>query len=100
MVEMVFNVLRRVFKRPVTRRYPVEPRVAVAGSRGAIDMDPDLCVYCGICQKRCPANAIAVTRKPNTWTIDPHACILCGYCVEVCPKQCIRMETAYRPPSV
>jgi ech hydrogenase subunit F len=100
MVEMIRSVLRRAFRRPVTRRYPAEPRVVMEGSRGAIDMDPDVCIYCGLCQRRCPANAIVVTRKPNSWTMDPHQCIVCGYCVEVCPKQCIRMETAYRPPSV
>ena len=91
MVERVINVLRRVLQRPVTRRYPAQPRTVFPGSRGAIDMDPNVCIYCGLCQKRCPANAIAVTRKPNSWTVDPWACIVCNCCVEVCPKHCIRM---------
>ena len=99
MGDMVKSVFRWAFQKPATRRYPMEPRVPFAGSRGSIDMDPDVCVYCGICQKRCPSNAIAVTRKPNSWTLDPHKCIVCGYCVEDCPKHCIHMDTAYRPPS-
>ena len=97
MVQMFMTAL----KKPVTRPYPAKPRTVFAGSRGAIDMDPDVCIYCGLCQKRCPANAITVTRKPNpnSWTVNPYACILCNYCVEVCPVHCIRMETTYRPPS-
>ena len=96
---MIRSVLQKVFRKPVTRRYPFEPRVPFEGARGHIDMDPDKCIYCGLCQKRCPTNCIVVTRKPNTWTMDPYQCIVCGYCVEVCPKQCIAMNTPHRAPS-
>jgi ech hydrogenase subunit F len=99
MMETVMSVMRRALQRPATRRYPAQARTVLPGSRGAIDMDPDVCIYCGLCQKRCPAGAIAVTRKPNSWSVDPYACVLCSYCVEVCPVKCIRMEVAYRPPS-
>jgi NADH-quinone oxidoreductase subunit I len=99
MFEMIKSLLQTTFSQPATRRYPYEVREPLEGTRGAIDMDPDVCVYCGICQKKCPANAIKVTRKPNSWTLDPFACIICGECVEACPKSCIRMEKKYRAPS-
>lgn len=99
MVEMMRNIFRWAFEAPPTRLYPFETRPTFEGARGAIDMDPDVCIYCGMCERRCPSNALKVTKKPNTWTVNPHACILCGYCVEVCPKKCIRMEREYRKPT-
>ena len=51
--------------------------------------DPDVCVYCGICAKKCPMGAITVDRKTKTWSLDEDACISCGTCAESCPKKCI-----------
>ena len=94
------RTMMRIFQRPFTRAYPFTTRAPFADARGHITMDPDACIYCGICQKRCPSNAIVVSRKPNPnrWTFDPHACIVCGDCVTACPKRCITMQTAHRKP--
>jgi len=53
--------------------------------------DPSKCVYCGICAKKCPMQAITVDRASKTWTLDEDACIACGTCAECCPKKCIIM---------
>ena len=53
--------------------------------------DPSKCVYCGICAKKCPMQAITVDRVAKTWTLDEDACIACGTCAECCPKKCIIM---------
>ena len=98
MSSLIIRTLLRIFQRPATRAYPFTAREPFADARGHITMDPDVCVYCGICQKRCPANAILVSRKPNRWTLNPHACIVCGDCVTACPKHCIRMQAAHRKP--
>jgi len=44
---------------------------------------PELCKGCGLCARRCPANAITgQVRQP--YTIDPNVCIKCGLCLESC----------------
>ena len=99
MVHMLKNLIQCLFGKPATRLYPFVARPPFDGARGMIEMDPNICVYCGMCQKRCPTNAITVARKPNSWTLDPHRCIVCSYCVEVCPKHCIYMRTHHRAPT-
>ena len=53
--------------------------------------DPEKCVRCGICVKKCPVQAL---------TLQPHAicnhkiCIKCLCCVEVCPHDAIYLEYA------
>jgi len=96
-------LLKRIFSNlcsaPATRRYPAEKRELCAGARGQIDIRIQDCVFCGLCQKRCPTDAITVSRQPKSWTLNPHRCIICSYCVEVCPKKCIVMNTPHRAPS-
>jgi formate hydrogenlyase subunit 6/NADH:ubiquinone oxidoreductase subunit I len=100
-MELLRNVLRNSFRKPITRLYPREVHEPHPGTRGQLTMDPDRCTYCSVCEKRCPTQAIAVTRKPEkSWTLRPHLCILCGYCIEVCPKECLSMDARHRGPSV
>ena len=51
--------------------------------------DPDKCVYCTICAKKCPAGALTVDRAAKTWELDEDLCVACGTCAEVCPKKAI-----------
>ena len=53
--------------------------------------DPDKCVYCTLCAKKCPVGALTVDRKEKIWKLDEEKCIGCGTCHEVCPKHCIIM---------
>ena len=98
----MFNLLANIFKnlgsKPATRRYPYEIREVPAISRGHLDIDIEKCSFCGICQKRCPANAIAVTRDPKSWSVNHYACIICGYCVEACPKKCLFLRSEHFKP--
>ena len=96
-MELLRNLLRNSVNRPVTRAYPFVPAEPVAGSRGHLEMDPDRCTYCSVCEKKCPTGAITVTRKPEkSWSLRVHQCILCSYCIEVCPKDCLFMEERHR----
>jgi len=50
-------------------------------------IDFDKCTYCGICQKTCEFNAIAVL--PNNVLIFDELCHACGACKLACPEKAI-----------
>jgi len=91
-------LLRSLFKKPATLMYPVIPREWQERTRGQVGINEADCIACGICQKKCPANAITVDRKKRTWTIERMQCIQCNSCVEACPKKCLVMENQYTEP--
>ncbi|MBI4858227.1 MAG: NADH-quinone oxidoreductase subunit NuoF [Acetobacterium woodii] len=47
-------------------------------------IDENTCKGCGICAKKCPADAITGEKK-KPYTIDTAKCIKCGACIEACP---------------
>lgn len=91
-------ILKSLFKKPATLMYPVVPREWQERTRGQVGINEADCIACGICQKKCPANAIVVDRKERTWTIERMQCIQCGHCVMACPKKCLVMENQYTTP--
>jgi ech hydrogenase subunit F len=92
------TVLHNLFSKPATRMYPQVPRIYPERTRGQIGIGIDDCIFCGICSKKCPTGAIAVTRETKTWSIKRFGCIQCGSCVEVCPKKCLSMLQNYPTP--
>ena len=87
---MVENVLKNLVSKPATRMYPFDKREPFKDSRGHISgCDIDKCIFCGICQRKCPADAIVVNKSEKSWEIDQFKCVICNACVEVCPKKCI-----------
>jgi formate hydrogenlyase subunit 6/NADH:ubiquinone oxidoreductase subunit I len=63
----------------------------------------DTCIYCGICAKKCPQDALTVSRMKknaqtgeqegeNIWSVNAEACVLCGVCLEACPKKSLTIE--------
>ena len=98
---MTGTVIRNLFSRPATRRYPRPVREAhrTPRSRGRIAIDIDACIFCGACAKRCPTDAIIVTRADREWNIDRLRCCTCNACVEVCPTKCLSMDPRYSKPT-
>lgn len=92
------TVMKSLFNKPATLMYPVVEREWQERTRGAIGIDTDNCILCGICDKKCPVNAISVDRKSGKWSIERMQCIQCGYCVAECPKKCLTMEQKYTEP--
>lgn len=99
-LKMSSVVLGNLFRKPYTRLYPFVKREPYQNTRGQIAIDINACIYCGICQKRCPAQAIEVSKTDRNWAIDRMRCVMCNACVEVCPKKCLSMETSYTTPLI
>ena len=92
--EAFFNL----FRKPVCHMYPVVLPEYPLGTRGHIVNAVSSCIFCGICQKKCPTDAITVDRAAKTWQINRLQCIACGSCSEACPKKCISVQKGYAAP--
>jgi ech hydrogenase subunit F len=68
-------------------------------TKGHVSNEIKDCIFCGICEKRCPTHAITVSKEDESWTIDNFACIQCISCVRSCPKKCLVMEPDYTKPA-
>ena len=78
------EMLKNLFSSPVTTQYPLQPKEFDEGARGKVLNDIDNCIFCGMCQRNCPADAIVVDRVKRTWTINPFLCVQCQLCVDNC----------------
>lgn len=96
----MFNrVMKNFFSKPATRLYPANDRKPFERTRGRIYFDGTNCLYCSLCQRKCPADAIEVDRANSTWKLNAFRCIICGECANSCPKKCISLSNKRRNAS-
>lgn len=51
-----------------------------------LDVDPDLCVACGACERECKACCVSAVQH----TIDHSRCVMCLNCAAACPNHAIK----------
>ncbi len=99
----VFSMTKTLFKNmihgPYTVQYPLKTKDKHERTRGKVAIDIDDCIFCSMCQRRCPTGAITVDKGTSSWSIERFSCIQCSYCTEVCPKKCLHMDNQYTTPS-
>lgn len=98
MAIMIPNLIKNLTHRPRTRLYPQEVRQLPLGARGHIEFDMEKCIFCSLCAKCCPADAIIVDRKGKSLTFAPLRCIVCEACIEGCAKDAIDIFEQWRAP--
>jgi formate hydrogenlyase subunit 6/NADH:ubiquinone oxidoreductase subunit I len=94
---MLNDVMRSLFKRPVTERYPFERKAAPERLRGALTFNPEKCSGCRLCVTDCPSEAIeiiAVDKKAKQFVMRYHIdrCTFCEQCVKNCRFDCLEMS--------
>jgi len=59
---------------------------------GNLVCDRDQCIYCGLCARNCPQEALTVDRASKKWSVDTEKCVKCGICIGKCPKKVLKFE--------
>jgi len=117
MFPTVKQVLKQVFHKPFTNKFPVKyapknvtallqkvergeaqinPPVPVPEKfRGKIFYETEKCIGCKMCIKMCPAKAIEFKEEEKKIKMYVARCIFCGQCVEVCPVDCLHMTSEF-----
>jgi Pyruvate/2-oxoacid:ferredoxin oxidoreductase delta subunit len=69
---------------------------AINPSNYVAEIKNDICNECGVCQKRCPVNAIL--KRHHKLYADENTCLGCGVCSSFCPTKACRMTNrSYKP---
>jgi formate hydrogenlyase subunit 6/NADH:ubiquinone oxidoreductase subunit I len=94
---MLGDIVRSLFKRPVTEMYPFKKQASPERLRGALYYSPEKCTGCQLCVKDCPSNAIelvTIDKAHKRFVMRYHLdrCTYCAQCVQNCRFSCLGMS--------
>ncbi len=94
------ELLRHLFKKPATVKYPFEKLQVPKGFRGTPVYNSSLCNGCKLCVIDCPAEAIEIIRVSETekkfkMLLHNDRCIHCAQCADSCPRNAITLNTEF-----
>ena len=94
------ELVRHLFKKPATVKYPYEKLPVPKRFRGKLILHPEQCIACRICVMDCPAEAIEVltvseAEKKFKMIIHHDRCLHCEQCVESCPRDTLEMTPEF-----
>ena len=102
--DVLFEMLRNLFSKPMTVQFPRESIPIPDGYRGEHTHDIDSCTSCGLCSRICPNMAIEMIAAPEQYKdrypqqypkIDLGKCCFCGLCQDICPKGSITLTKGF-----
>lgn len=99
MLTLTKTVLKSLFGKPATRQYPFEKREPFANTRGHVVVNITSCMFCTLCEKKCPTGAIKIDRKAKLFEINRLKCITCAACVEGCNQKSLQIAGSYTTPT-
>ncbi|MFQ5648248.1 MAG: 4Fe-4S binding protein [Candidatus Aenigmatarchaeota archaeon] len=83
---LLADVIRSLFRKPVTTRYPFKKEPVPERLRGRVTWDSRKCIRCLTCIRVCPTGACQFQRVgKGKIGIDQDLCSLCYQCVTNCP---------------
>lgn len=90
-----FTIIKNLFRKPMTLKFPYESLEPVEGYRGRQFLDLEKCIGCGICSRVCPNNAIEMVEFKGKKYPQIHLgkCCYCALCAEYCPKGALEMTS-------
>jgi len=93
------EVLKSLFKRPATVKYPYEKVKMPKDFRGRIVFDAKLCIGCKMCMRDCPSKAIEIEKvgEAKVFKANFHLdrCLYCAQCVDSCPKDALKTSPQF-----
>ena len=94
---MLGDIVRSLFKSPVTELYPFKRKPAPEKLRGKLYFDPEKCSGCQLCVKDCPSDAIELitvdkVNKRFVMRYNIDRCTFCAQCVMNCRFKCLNMS--------
>lgn len=101
---MLFEVIKNLFSRPMTVRFPWQSIPILDGYRGEPIFDINSCTSCRLCARICPDRAIEMVAAPDEYKnrypgkyprIDIGKCCFCGLCQDICPEGGITLTKSF-----
>ena len=92
------ELVKSLFKRPVTERYPFDRKPTPERLRGKLYYDPNKCAGCQLCVRDCPSQAIelvTIDKENKRFVMIYHMnrCTFCDQCVQSCRFDCLDLSS-------